>query len=191
MSNSNYVHNVAIVGAGGNIGSRMVDALLTNGKHTVTAITRTGSTAEFPKSVVSRQVDYNKPETLIKALQGQDALIITLSGYAPQDTELKLVKAAGEAGVKWILPSEWGPDTANQALVDDVFVFKPKGTNAKLSRKEQTLTLQATSDYTQRYLGDRQELLHSNGDRLLVRVHHGNAAIVRDRLQEPLCLLLR
>ena len=58
------------------------------------------------------------------------SLIIALSGYAPQDAERKLVIAAGEAGVRWILPDEWSPDTANEALVDDVFVFQPKGKNS-------------------------------------------------------------
>ncbi len=43
-----------------------------------------------------------------------------------KDTETKLIEAAGEAGVKWILPNEWAPDTANEALVKDVFVFAGK-----------------------------------------------------------------
>ena len=76
---------------------------------------------------MTKQVDYSNPETLVNALKGQEALIITLSGMAPQDTETKLVHAAGEAGVPWILPSEWAPDTANEALVKDVFIFRPKG----------------------------------------------------------------
>lgn len=106
----------------------MVRELLATGKHVVTAISRIGSTTELPQGVTSREVDYEKPETLVEALKGQDVLIITLSGYAPQGTEMRLVQAADEAGVRWILPNEWSPDTANQALVDDVFIFKPKGT---------------------------------------------------------------
>lgn len=107
----------------------MVEALLATGKHVVTAITRIGSQSEFPNGVISREVDYERPDTIVEALLGQDVLIITLSGHAPQDTEAHLVKAAGDAGVKWILPNEWSPDTANQALVDDVFIFKPKGSH--------------------------------------------------------------
>lgn len=105
----------------------MTEFLLKTGKHTVTAITRVNSQNRFPEGVVAKQVDYDKPETLVEALKGQDALVITLSGLAPQGTELQLINAAGEAGVPWILPSEWAPDTANEALVKDVFIFQPKG----------------------------------------------------------------
>jgi len=76
--------------------------------------------------VISKKVDYRKPERLVEALRGQDALITTLSGHAVQ-TESQLVKAAADAGVLWILPNEWSPDTANENLVKDVFVFQPKG----------------------------------------------------------------
>ena len=77
--------------------------------------------------MISKTVDYNKPKTLVEALRGQDALIITLSGHAPKEAESQLITAAGEADVAWILPNEWSPDTANEALVRDVFVFQPKG----------------------------------------------------------------
>ena len=88
--------------AGGNVGRFMVEALLKTGKHTVTAITRQDSQTSLPDGVEAK-VDYSKPETLVEALRGQDALIITISGYAPiQETEEKLVRAAGDAGVPWI-----------------------------------------------------------------------------------------
>jgi hypothetical protein len=60
----------------------------------------------LPQGVISK-VDYNKPETLVEALRGQDALVTTLSGHAPKETEMQLINAAGEAGVAWILPNEW------------------------------------------------------------------------------------
>jgi hypothetical protein len=104
----------------------MTDALLKNGNHSITALTREGSEAKFPDGVVVRTIDYEKPETIVKALQGQDALVITLSGFVPEGTETKLIDAAGEAGVKWIFPNEWSPDTANEQLNNDVFVFKHK-----------------------------------------------------------------
>ena len=92
----------------------------------MTAITRLDSQSKLPEGVASCKVDYTKPETLVSALQGQDALVITLSGGAPKDTEMQLINAAGKAGVPWILPSEFAPDTANEALVNDVFIFQPK-----------------------------------------------------------------
>ena len=81
----------------------MSEALLKTGEHTVTAITRADSSSTFPEDVISKRVDYSKPETLVKALQCQDALVITISGYAPiQETEEKLVRAASDAGVPWM-----------------------------------------------------------------------------------------
>lgn len=105
----------------------MTEALLKTGKHNITAISRTDSQVHFPAEVTVKRVDYNKEETLIDALRGQDAMIITLSGYAPKETEIQLIRAAGEAGVPWILPNEWAPDTANKQLVNDIFVFQSKG----------------------------------------------------------------
>lgn len=105
----------------------MTQALLKTGKHTITAITRIDSQSKLPEGVISKKVDYNKPETFVEALRGQDALIITLSGHTPAQTQMQLINAAGEAGVAWILPNEWSPDTANEALVNDFFAFPPKG----------------------------------------------------------------
>lgn len=81
----------------------MTEALLKTGKHTVTAITRHNSQSILSQGIISKKVDYDNPETLVDALRGQDALVITLSGYSPiQETEEKLVRAAGEAGVPWM-----------------------------------------------------------------------------------------
>lgn len=76
--------------------------------------------------MIIKKVDYNEPKTIVEALRGQDALVITLSGYTPKGTEEQIINAAGEAGVAWILPNEWSPDTANEEMVKDVFVFQPK-----------------------------------------------------------------
>lgn len=104
----------------------MTQALLATGKHTVTAITRSDSQSKLPEGVAVKKVDYDNPEALVEALRGQHALVITLGGQAPKETEQALVKAAGEAGVPWILPNEWAPDTANEALIKDIFVFQSK-----------------------------------------------------------------
>ena len=75
----------------------MTVALLKTGKHTITAITRVDSQNMLPEGLISKKVDYNKLETLVDALRGQDALIITLGGHTPQETETLLINAAGEA----------------------------------------------------------------------------------------------
>lgn len=121
--------------AGGNSGRFMAAALLKTGKHTVTALTRADSQSSLADGIIVKQVDYSNPQTLVDALHGQDALIITLSGITPTETQTQLIEAAGKAGVQWIFPNEWSPDTANEALVKDVFVFQPKGEFALVQRQ--------------------------------------------------------
>lgn len=107
----------------------MTEALLKTGKHTITATTRVDSQNKLPEGVISKKVDYNKPETLVEALRGQDALVITLSGHTPAETQMQLINAASEAGVAWILPNEWPPDTANKAMVKDMFATSQRVSN--------------------------------------------------------------
>jgi hypothetical protein len=45
---------------------------------------------------------------------------------APPDQEASLIKAAAEAGVKWVMPNEWGQDFGNPALVKDVLFIGPR-----------------------------------------------------------------
>jgi len=71
-------------------------------------------------------VDYTDKDALVAALTGQDALIITLSPFAPKDTHALLVEAAATAGVPWILPNHWAHDTTDEidpTLTKDVPVF--------------------------------------------------------------------
>ena len=106
----------------------MTSTLLAANKHTLTAITRHDSTATFPPGVTVAKVDYTNPSSLTTALKDQDALIITLSGHTPniQETEKTIITAAADAGVPWIFANEWSPDTANEDLVRDVFIFNSK-----------------------------------------------------------------
>ncbi|KAK6825033.1 hypothetical protein PG987_012527 [Apiospora arundinis] len=123
MSDAKYIKKVAIVGATGTIGKYIVEALVQKGKHEVTAITRKDSTNVMPAGVTTAAVDYADPSTIVAALRGQEALIITLPsrGLDQQATQLQLVEAAAEAGVPYILPNEWTVDMADEKLADDVF----------------------------------------------------------------------
>ncbi|EJD48388.1 putative oxidoreductase CipA [Auricularia subglabra TFB-10046 SS5] len=123
---SNRIEKVAIVGAGGNIGGYFVRALLATGKHTVTALTRPGSTSALPEGVRSAPVNYDDPDTLVAALEGQQFLVITLGVAAPRDTESKLIRAAAAAGVPYIMPNGYSPDPLNVAMLDDVFLGAPQ-----------------------------------------------------------------
>lgn len=102
----------------------MTEELLKTGKHTVTALTRAGSQSKLPEGVISKKIDYNHRSTLVEALTGQDALVITMSTTVQDDSERKLIEAAGDAGVKWIVPNSWCPDTAHPGLCQDVGLFQ-------------------------------------------------------------------
>lgn len=107
---SNKVHKVALVGASGQQGSAIVAELQKHSQFEITALTRANAGSKLPAGVKVAPVDYSDHTALVKALQGQDVLIVTLSIAAPHDTESKLVDAAAEAGVAWVFHNSWGLD---------------------------------------------------------------------------------
>ncbi|KAK4122071.1 NAD(P)-binding protein [Parathielavia appendiculata] len=121
---SNHVEKVAVIGAGGQIGGHIVEQLLKKGKHVVTAISRPGSTNTLPDGVEVVRIDYSGDDisALVEALRGQQALIVTMAVSAPKDTMSKLIRAAAEAGVPYILPNWFGHDAANDSLCQDSFL---------------------------------------------------------------------
>ena len=121
----NLIRNVAIVGAAGQQGQHIVEELLKGGKHTVTAITRDNSSATPAPGINIAKVNYGDHASLVSALRGQDALIITMAVTAPPDTSEKLVRAAAEAKVPWILPNEWGIDGTNEKLGEECMLGPP------------------------------------------------------------------
>lgn len=124
--NSNYVKKIAIVGATGTVGKFITAELLKGGKHTVTGITREDSKTEMPLGVKAAKVNYDDPSSLVNALRGQDALIITMGTMAPKDTQLKLIEAAAEAKVPFVMPNEYAPDaTARPDMGKDALIGAP------------------------------------------------------------------
>lgn len=117
------IKTVVLAGATGNIGAPVLQALLDSGFE-VTALTRASSNSTFPSNVKVAKVDYDNLEQLTEALKGQDALIstITTAGVGGQD---KLVDAAIAAGVKRLIPSEFGSNTLN-ANASKLPVYGPK-----------------------------------------------------------------
>ncbi|KAM0712094.1 hypothetical protein Q7P37_011188 [Cladosporium fusiforme] len=118
-----YLRNVIIVGAGGQVGGQIVQQLLAEGKHKVTALTRPDSSSSMPPGINSIQkVDYDQPDQLAAAMSGQDVLIITMGAIAPASSSLKLIDAAATAGVKYIVPNEWGTDRAQVQIGKDMML---------------------------------------------------------------------
>ena len=108
-----------ILKAGGTVGQYLAEELLKTGKHTVTAITRAGSTNKLPEGVRVVTVNYDDEDSLVAALKGQQFLAISMSVVAPPDTQEKLVKAAAKAGVPWIMPNGYGTDFTNEKLAQE------------------------------------------------------------------------
>jgi hypothetical protein len=115
---------ITLVQAGGQFGKHLTEALLNTGNHTVTAITRPDSKSQLPEGVRAARVDYSGDDlgALVDALRGQQALIITMAVTAPRDTVSKLVRAAAQAGVAYVMPNWFGHDACNKQLCDDSFL---------------------------------------------------------------------
>jgi hypothetical protein len=103
--------------------------MLKYGKHRITAITRNDSANKIPEGVYVKKVDYNDQSSLVEALKGQDALIITMAITAPPDQETKLVEAAAEAGVPWVIPNEFGGNGLNEEVGRDILIGVQKKKN--------------------------------------------------------------
>lgn len=101
------------------MGSHFTRALLATGKHKITAVTRPNSNSAIPEGVNVIKADYADHAALVSAFKGQQFLIITLGVFAPADTHANLVKAAGEAGVPYIMPNWYGGDPQNVELWKD------------------------------------------------------------------------
>jgi NAD(P)-dependent dehydrogenase (short-subunit alcohol dehydrogenase family) len=114
----NRLKSIAIVGANGTIGSHILSALLAKKRFNITAITRVQSSATFAQDINVARVDYDKPDTIVSALKNHDALIITMSVTAARDTQAKLIRAAADAGVPWVLPNEFGMFNTEEAQND-------------------------------------------------------------------------
>lgn len=108
------IKTVALAGASGNIGAPILKALL-EANFEVTVLTRPSSESTFPSAVKVPAVDYSDVSKLASVLQGQDALICAF-GYAAIKSQETLIDAAIAAGVKRIIPSEFGADTDLHAV---------------------------------------------------------------------------
>ncbi|KAF7548669.1 hypothetical protein G7Z17_g6905 [Cylindrodendrum hubeiense] len=122
---------IAIVGGTGTVGSVTLPALLAKNVHTITAISRGDSTATFPDGCIVKKGSYEDEDFLVSALQGQDVLVIQLSRFA-MDAQAPLTRAAVKAGVKYILPTEFGSDIEALQMVEEQLPLRGKAERRKL-----------------------------------------------------------
>ncbi|KAG9053869.1 hypothetical protein FS842_006906 [Serendipita sp. 407] len=110
--------NIVVVGAGGKLGAPLFQTLLQSNepKFTVTALIRSSSSYTLPEGVDQdraklAKVDFDDQPGLVNVLRGQDAIVFAF-GAGPDliPTSKTLIDAAIEAGVKRVIPSEFGND---------------------------------------------------------------------------------
>ncbi|KGO77050.1 hypothetical protein PITC_005750 [Penicillium italicum] len=104
------IRSVALLGKGW-LGSAILEQLVNTGFQ-VTVLSRTARTVdEPPTSVKTVQVDYSSIDSLVAALQGQDAVVSTVgsSGISAQKT---VIDASIQTGVRRFIPSDFGALTS-------------------------------------------------------------------------------
>ncbi|MBO9536241.1 NAD(P)-dependent oxidoreductase [Herbaspirillum sp.] len=89
--------NIAIIGATGNVGSRILEEALRRG-HSVIAIARDASKIAARANVTARSADVHDTAALAAALQGADAVVS--SGRFANFKAADLLPAVKQAGVK-------------------------------------------------------------------------------------------
>ena len=92
-----FVMKIAIIGATGNVGSRILSEALRRG-HAVTAIARDPSTLEARPGLTAVEADANIPGTLAPHLSGHDAVVSALK-FSSSQPDL-LIDAVRRSGVK-------------------------------------------------------------------------------------------
>ncbi|KAK0733177.1 hypothetical protein B0T26DRAFT_866501 [Lasiosphaeria miniovina] len=142
--------NVALLGATGNLGPAILDALRFAQPPfaSITVLTRTGG-ANYPPDVQVKVVDYSSQDSLVPALAGVDAVVSSLTPRGG-DAQANTLAAAVTAGVRFFLPSEFGLASSNAALNRDFPNWA-----AKVAVQQQLAALRAagTIDYALLYVG--------------------------------------
>jgi uncharacterized protein len=90
---------IAIIGATGNVGTRLVDEAL-NRHHAVTAIARDASKLSARTGLSPTTADAAKPDQVIPLLKGHDAIISSLRFQSPSPTPQQLIDLVRRSGVK-------------------------------------------------------------------------------------------
>ncbi|KAJ1309095.1 hypothetical protein OPQ81_004773 [Rhizoctonia solani] len=122
---------VALAGANGYVGKAFAKAFLDIDTFEVRLLVRTesiGATAyqEYKKRGASLcAISYDDEASLIKALDGVDVLVSAVGAAGLTSSQIPLIKAAKQAGVKLFFPSEYGgqfPDTPSPLSVKKTIV---------------------------------------------------------------------
>ena len=101
---------VAIAGATGGLGAAILSEVLDTRKHNVVALSRSSNPTLTAKGVDVRPVSYTDHASLVTALRDVHTLLSVIGSFSSdevRDSQLALIAAAKEAGVKRFAPSEY------------------------------------------------------------------------------------
>ncbi|CAL3962197.1 unnamed protein product [Diplocarpon coronariae] len=132
--------------ATGYLGSAILKELLEPRLFEVTVLTREPGNHIFPAEVKFAKSNYTNLKSLIEALAGQDALVSAIASPVVSAQRL-LIDAAEEAGVKRVIPSEFGNDTKN-AKTTKLPVYAAK---VEIQEHLDTLAVKGAISYTLLY----------------------------------------
>ena len=122
------IQKVALLGADGKLGPAVLHGLLSGGFH-LTVLKRASSKSEdaYPAGVqVARVPDDFNVDAVAEKLEGQDAVVVTIKG-SQTETQQKLAQACVKAGVKRLIPADFGScDSSSQWAQELVPLFKHK-----------------------------------------------------------------
>src|SRR6478735_8266705 len=110
---------IAITGASGQLGKPTIDALVELGAHTITAIQRPEAASTFPVGITVKKGNLRDEAFLTEVLKGQDVLVLMPPLAQLVELQEPAIRAAANAGVPYILPSEFGPDPLAVQLVEE------------------------------------------------------------------------
>ncbi|RKP09826.1 hypothetical protein THASP1DRAFT_4382, partial [Thamnocephalis sphaerospora] len=104
--------NIAVAGGSGDLGSRLVRALLADGSYRVSVLARANPDNKVLDNLRKQGasiviVDYHLHDELVQALQEIDILVCTLYYGAIQELQPLLIRAAAAAGVRRFVPCDF------------------------------------------------------------------------------------
>lgn len=173
---------ILVAGATGNLGGRIVDALLEQGAN-VTAIVRAGSAREKvgrlrEKGVAIRQANIFDESEIAEACAGADCVVSAVSGLREViiDAQKSLLDGAIRAGVKRFIPSDFS--------LDFTTLVPGKNRNLDLRREFHQILDAAPISATSVFNGAFMELLTKEMPLILYRfkriLYWGAAAVKMD-----------
>ncbi|KAM0417090.1 hypothetical protein ACHAPT_012928 [Fusarium lateritium] len=117
---------IAVLGAGGSLGSPTLKALLAKGVHTITVVQRPEASSTFPSGVMVEIGNLEDEEFLAKVFNGQDAVVLMPPLSHIVSLQEPAVRAAAQAGVPYVLPAEYGPDPFATKLIEENGLLQAK-----------------------------------------------------------------